>query len=183
MLSALLGRNILLNLVREEHHSNLIVVLNGAECKRCGYFRYHITLHLLLRSEIERAADINEQHHRKFTFLLINLYIRSMKTCGDIPVNITNIVTKLVFAHLAERHTAAFESRMVLAGKDIATQASCLYFNLTNLFQYVRCLHLYSNLRYKTNSFANNANHQGTSTLLIILLTISSLVTLLASAS
>ena len=88
-----------------------------------------------------------------------------METGCDIPINITHVITKLIFAHFAEGHTPAFESRMVLACKDIGTQTTGLYFNLTD--------------------FLDNLTgfHQGTSTLLIIFETISSLVILLASAS
>ena len=53
MLTALLRRDILLNTVREEHDADFIVVLNGRESNSCSNLRHHITLHLMLGTEVQ----------------------------------------------------------------------------------------------------------------------------------
>ena len=119
MLTTFLGRDVFLNLIGEKHNTNLIVVLNGAEGDGGSNLRYHITFHLLLGTEIERTTDIDQQHHCQLTLFLKYLHIWTMKTGGHIPVDITHIITKLIFAHLAEGHTPTLKGRMILACEDV----------------------------------------------------------------
>ena len=119
MLTTFLGRDVFLNLIREKHDPNLIIVLNSAESDGGGNLSHHITFHLLLRTEIERATDVNQQHHRQFTFFLEHLHIGTMETGCHIPVDVTHIITKLIFAHLAKGHTPTLECRMILTSEDV----------------------------------------------------------------
>ena len=52
---------------------------------------------------------------------------------GDVPVNIPDIVPKLIFTHLGESHTLAFKGRVVLAREDVLTQSSGFDLYLSDL--------------------------------------------------
>ena len=119
VLAALLRRNILLNLVREEYHANLIVVLNGAESQRGSNLRHHVLLHLHLRAKLQRTRHVDQQHHRQLALLLKDLHVGTMKPCRHVPVNVTHVIPKLILSHLAESHSPTLEGRMVLSGEDV----------------------------------------------------------------
>ena len=130
MLAPLLGRNILLNLVGEEDNANLVVVLYGTE-RQCGCnLSHHVALSLTLSAKVERTAHIDEQHHCEFALLLKHLDVWAVESCRDIPVDVPDVVAKLIFAHLAKRHSPSLEGRVVLSGKDIRAQSSRLYLYL-----------------------------------------------------
>ena len=134
MLSSFLRRNVLLDAVREEDDTYLVIVLNGTEGECGSNLCSQIALHLLHRTEIERPTDVNEQHHRKFPFLLKHLDIRLMKAGGHVPVDVSHIIAILIFAHLGKGHSPALEGRMILTCEDVLTQSASLDFYLPNLF-------------------------------------------------
>ena len=119
MLATLLWRDVLLNLIREEDNTNLIVILNSTEGKGGSNLCHHIALHLLLGSEIERTTDVDKQHHRHLALFFEHLYIRTMETSSHIPVDISHIITELILAHLAKGHTPTLKGRVVLTCKDV----------------------------------------------------------------
>ena len=102
MLSSFLRRNVLLDTVREEDDTYLVIVLNGTEGECGSNLSSQIALYLLHRTEIERPADVYEQHHRQFPFLFKHLDIRLMKAGGHVPVDVSHIIAVLIFAHLAK---------------------------------------------------------------------------------
>ena len=55
-----------------------------------------------------------------------------MKASCDIPVNISNVVAKLVFPNLRESHSPTLEGRMILAGEDVLAQSASLDLDLPN---------------------------------------------------
>ena len=126
MLASLFWRNILLNLVGEEDDTNLVVVLYGTERQCGGNLGHHVALGLPLRSKVERTAHIDEQHHGEFALLLKHLDVWSVEARRDIPVDVPDVVAKLILAHLAERHSPSLEGRMVLSGEDICAQSARL---------------------------------------------------------
>ena len=109
MLAPLLGCNIFLYAVGKEDNTDFIVVLYGRESEGCGNLGCHIALHLVGCSEVQRAADVDEQHHGEFSFFLENLHKGVMETCRNVPFYIADIVAVLVFAHLRESHTTPLE--------------------------------------------------------------------------
>ena len=119
MLPPFLRWDVLFYLVGEKDDTGLVVVLDGTECQCRSNLRHHIALHLVTGAEVERAADINQQHHRQLALLLKHLYIRAVEAGRDVPVYVAHIVAELVVAHFAECHAAPLESRMVLPGKDV----------------------------------------------------------------
>ena len=134
MLSSLLRRNVLLYAIREEDDTYLVIVLNGTEGECGSNLSSQIALHLLHRTEIERPADVYEQHHRQFPFLFKHLDVRLMKAGGHVPVDVSHIIAILIFAHLGKGHSPTLEGRMILTCEDVLTQSASLDFYLPNLF-------------------------------------------------
>ena len=134
MFLSLLGRNKFLDLVGEEHHADLIVILYGRKRQRSGNLRNDLFLHYVHGTKVTTPRYVDQQHHGQFALFFEHLYIRAHVAGGHIPVDIADIVAVLILAHFAECHTTAFESRMVLSRKNIARQAAGLYFNSPNLF-------------------------------------------------
>ena len=130
MFPAFLGWNIFLYLVGEEDDADLVVILDGTEGEGSGNLRHHVALGLHLGTEVERTADIYHEHHGELAFLLKNLDVRAVEAGSDVPVDVAYVIAELVLPHLTERHTASLESRVVLSGKDIRTQATRLYLYL-----------------------------------------------------
>ena len=130
MLAALLGRNVFLNAVREECHADLVVILDGREGDGGGNLGHHVALHLALRTEVQRATDVDHQHDGQLALLLEHLHVGAVEAGGHVPVDVAHVVAILVFAHLAEGHTPALEGRVVLPCEDVRTQAARLDFNL-----------------------------------------------------
>ena len=151
--------------IRSEKNPYLVVVLYRAEGQRGRHLRGHVSLRLLRRSEVERSADIDEQHDRQFAFLLEELDVGAVQACCDVPVDVAHVVAVLVFAHFREGHASSAESRVILSCEDVAAQSACADLDLAHLAQKL--------LRV----------HQGTSTLLMTWEMMSSVVTLAASAS
>ena len=119
-------------MVGKEDDADLVVVLNGGESQRRSNLRGAFTLQLPDSAEVERSADIHQQHHRKFTLFLEDLDVGMMETPGDIPVDVAHIIAILILAHFREGHAASLEGRMILPGKDVLAQAQCLDFYLTD---------------------------------------------------
>ena len=109
MLAAFLWRDVLLYLVREEYHPNLVIVLYGAERQRGGNLRGHVTFHLPRRTEVKRPRDVYEQHYRQLTLFLEDLHVGTVEAGSDIPVYISHVIAKLVFPNLRERHSPTLE--------------------------------------------------------------------------
>ena len=133
MFLSFLGRDKLLDLVREEHHADLVVVLDSrkGQCRRD--LRNDFFLHYIHGTKVPTSRHVDQQHHRQLPFFFEHLHIRADIAGGHVPVYIADIVSVLILAHFAKRHTAPFERRMVLSGKYIAGQAASLYLNPSNL--------------------------------------------------
>ncbi len=65
------------------------------------------------------SADVDQEHDRELSFLFENLDIGMTITGGDVPVDTPDVVAELVFPDFGKGHTPAFESTVVLSGKDI----------------------------------------------------------------
>ena len=137
MLASLFRRDVFFYLVREEDDANLVVVLDGTERQRGSYLRHHVALHLHLRAEVERAADVYQQHHRQLAFLLEHLHVGPVEARRDVPVDVAHVVAVLILAHLAEGHTPAFEGRMVLPCEDVRAQTARLDLYLPYFLEYL----------------------------------------------
>ena len=119
MLASFLWRNIFLYLIAEEDNTDLVVILYGRKSQGGCYLCHHVTLHLSLRAKVERTADVNHKHHCEFALFFKNLHVGFIEACRHIPVDITHVITILIFANLGKSHATPFEGRVILACKDI----------------------------------------------------------------
>ena len=143
-----LRRDKLFDTVRKKDDSDLIVVLYRRKSQRRGDFGNHLFLQFTYGTEITAGRHIDQQHDRHLPFLFKNFDIRTLLTSGYIPVNIPHIIAKLVFSYLRKCHTFSFKGRMVLPGKYVSGESTCLYLDAADLFQQLGCIHnTYSPLR------------------------------------
>ena len=129
---AFLRRDKFLHLVGEEDDAHLVVVLYGRESECRGYFGHRVTFHLVDRTEVTAATDIDEQHHRQLAFLFIDLDVGAVHARRYVPVDGAHVIAWLIFAHLAERHTTTFKLAVVFACEDILAQPVGLDLYLPN---------------------------------------------------
>jgi len=57
-----------------------------------------------------------------------------VKAGGNVPVDCPDLIANLVFAHFAEGHTPALESRMIFTGKQVVAESPGFYLDLPYLF-------------------------------------------------
>ena len=138
MLPSLCRADELLHLVGEEQGAYLVVVENRTVAEYRRNFREQLALGLHAGSELSRAADIHEQHHREFPLLLEHLYVRRAQPGRDIPVHGPHVVAPPVLPDFAEGHTTPLEGRMVLSRKDLPGQGLRPYLDLADLGKQVR---------------------------------------------
>src|SRR5690554_3110571 len=117
------GRDKLLNSIRKEYHPNFIIVLNGRKGKDSSYFSDYILFHLFKRTEITGTAHINKKHNSQFTFFFKYFNVRMVIPGGNIPVNVSDVVTVLIFPYFRESHTSTLECTVVFTCKDIPGQS------------------------------------------------------------
>ena len=133
MFFPLLRRNKFLDLIREKHHTDLIVILYSRKSQCRSDLRNNLFLHYVHGTKVSTTRYIDQQHHGQFALFFEHLYIRAHIAGGHVPVDIADIVAVLILAYFAERHTTTFKGRVVLSCKNIAGQAAGLYFNSPNL--------------------------------------------------
>src|SRR4051794_11637266 len=102
MRASLFGRDKFFNLIAKKYNANLIIVLDSRKRKHGAKFGSQVLLLLPLGTKVFRSAHIHQQHNGKLALLVKHLYVRVVKAGGNIPVNGTYLVAKLVFAHLAK---------------------------------------------------------------------------------
>ena len=72
--STLPGRNELLDPVAEEDQSDLVVVLDGAECQDGAELHGHLALEPLPGPEVPGGAHVHHQNHRELPLFLEDLH-------------------------------------------------------------------------------------------------------------
>ena len=100
MLFTLFGWDKFFNLITEKYNTYLVIILDRRESKSRGYFSHSLLLYFSTGTEIAASAHIHKKHNRKLTLLLINLDIRFILSRSHVPVNIADIITRLIFPHL-----------------------------------------------------------------------------------
>jgi len=58
-----------------------------------------------------------------------------------VPVDVADIVTKLILTHLAESHTSAFKNTVVFSRKNLIGQSTCFDLYFSDLFEQFLCFH------------------------------------------
>ena len=117
--------------------------MEGGEGYGGGYFRHHLSLLLHLRTEVSAGRHVDKEHHGHLPLFLEHLDEWLVEASRHVPVDVTDVIAVLVFAHLGEGHTATLEGRVVLSGEDVPRKAFGLDLDLTDLLYYfVSVLHL-----------------------------------------
>ena len=109
MLSSFLRRNEFFDLIREENHPDLIIILYSRKGQCGSYLRHDFFLHHIHGTEIAAAGYVNQQHHGQFSLFFKDFYIRTDIARSHIPVYVSNIVPVLVFTYFTESHTTSLE--------------------------------------------------------------------------
>ena len=139
--ATLLRRDEFLNLVGEEYHTNLVVVLNCRKCQCGGNLGNHLALVYAHCAEVAAARYIDKQHDGQLTLLLVDFHIGMVVACGDVPVDVADVVAILIFAHLRECHATPLEGRVVFAREYVLGQSTGLYLDFADLFQQFISIH------------------------------------------
>ena len=90
-----------------------------------------------------RTTDVYQQHHGQFSFFFKYFYIGLVVTSGHIPVDVSNVVSKLIIAHLAEGHSSSLERTVVFSRKNMVRETACFDLYFTDFFKYLFGLHFY----------------------------------------
>src|SRR5690606_2010791 len=157
MLLSFFGRNEFFYPVAKKKYAHFIIIIDRRKGKYGAYLGQDFIFHLCRSAKKRRAAHICQQHHGKFAFFFKYFNVRFAGTCSHIPVYGAHIVAILILPHLAERHTPAFESAVIFAGKNMAAQAPRLDFYLPDFFYQFGRVHL-KYLDFKSVYFLKNAD-------------------------
>src|SRR6266446_3820439 len=118
MRPALFRWNEKLDAIAEEEEPDLVVVSNRAEGEETSDFRRQLAFRLRNAPEISGRAHVHDQDHRQLTFLREFLDEGRAESRRHVPIDRSNLITRLIFAHLVEVHPATLEDAVVITGKD-----------------------------------------------------------------
>ena len=175
MPASLLGRDIELDLIGKDEEAHFVVVLGCGKGQDSTELRCQFVLHLVDRAELSGRTQIHGKDQGHFTLFHETLDIGLARACRDIPVDIADIVTGRVFAHLVKLHAATLEHAFVLASEARIHGPLGQYLNVSDFLDQL--------FRYHGLSFPALVCAYGTSILSKIICTMSSLVLSSASAS
>ena len=114
---------------------HLVIVYRGGKRQHRRDLRRKLPLCLYRSSEYPRRAYIYQKHDSHLPLLFEYLYVGRTQSGRDVPVHIAHVVSELVFAHLAEGHTPAFECRVVFSCKYLMRERFGLNLDFPYLFQ------------------------------------------------
>src|SRR5690606_12243859 len=109
----LLGRDEVLDVVREDEQPDAIVVPDGRQREHGGDLRGQLGLEAAPRAELLRAREVHDEQDRELPLLDVLLDIRMAHPGRDVPIDGADVVALLVRPHLAELHPPAAEDREV----------------------------------------------------------------------
>ena len=135
MAPSLFGWDVEFDRIGKEEKADLVIVSNRRKGQNRADFCHHLPFGAAGRTEIAGTADVDHQHDGHFPFFGEFLDMGDSGTGGDIPVDCPDIVTRNIFADLVEVHAAAFENRLITAGKAVVDQPVGPHLNLTDFFQ------------------------------------------------
>jgi hypothetical protein len=135
MAAALLRGDELFDPVRKEDAAHLVVVLRGGEGQHGGDFGDDVLFQPVGRTEHARGRHVDQQHHRQFAFLLVDLDVGFARAGRDVPVDVPHVVARTVLPHFGKRHAPPAESRMVLSGEDLVGKTAGLDLDLADAFE------------------------------------------------
>src|SRR5260221_6118496 len=98
MTPAFARRNEQLDSVAEEQEGDFVTAAGGREGQRAGYLRGKLTFGSADRAERGGSRNIQSKHHCQLALFTITIYQWPAHAVGDIPVDITDLVSGHVFA-------------------------------------------------------------------------------------
>src|SRR5205085_931605 len=138
MRPALFRRNEKLDTIAEEEEPDLVVVSNRAEGEETGDFRRQLPFRLRDAAEISGRAHVHDQDHRQLTFLREFFDKGGAEPRGHVPIDGTNLITRLIFAHFIEVHPATLEDAVVIAREDCLHETLGLDFERADFLKNLR---------------------------------------------
>ena len=85
--AALLGRDVMLDLIREQYCADLVVVANGIKGQDGGRFRGRFPLAAALGAEPARGAHVHQQHDDHLALFAEQLHIGPTETGRYFPID------------------------------------------------------------------------------------------------
>src|SRR5690606_21083401 len=132
---SLFGWDKLFNTISKNEQAHTVIVLNGAECEQGTYLRGQLALCLLRCTKVSTAAQVHHQHYGQLTFFTQALDRRRAGSRSNVPVDGSNVVARVVFAHVFELHTTTFERTVIASSHHVVHQPVRIDFNLANFRQ------------------------------------------------
>jgi hypothetical protein len=114
---------------------HFVVVADGGEGQHGGEFGGQFAFGLVARAEEARTAQVHHQHERQFALLDKLLDKRMVHPRRHVPVNRTDFIARLVFAHLLEIHALTLENAVVLAAQSFRNQPRGAQLDLADFFE------------------------------------------------
>ena len=102
---------------RRVPEAGAVAVAGGEQREETGELEHRGALAALAGAELQREAVVEEQHERELALLDVLLAVRFAATRGDVPVDVTDVVTELVLHDLVELAAASAESGAILAAE------------------------------------------------------------------
>ena len=143
MVAALLGRDKKFDLIAEEEQSDLVVVVDCAECQNRGHLGGELALAQIDAAECPRGADIDHQHHRHLSFFCELLHVGRIHARCDVPVDRPDLIARRILPHLFKVHSPTFEDAVILAGECGAHQPPGSELQPSDLFEDFFWVHLF----------------------------------------
>ena len=135
MARSFLRWNEFLDAVGEANQAHLVVVFDGGECQRGADLSGQLALQLNIATEEVRAAHIDQQHNGHLSLFAEEFDVGLAVAGADVPVDDADVVADLVFPHLLEFHTPAFERGVVLPREHVVDHVRGENLDAANLFE------------------------------------------------
>src|ERR1700674_1802637 len=94
---------------------NAIAVAGEQTCKYRNEFGRHLVLAQLLRPEVDRCAEVKEKPTGDLAVFLELTNMRGDQSGRDVPVDVANVVVRLIFAQVGKIQAEASQQRAIVA--------------------------------------------------------------------
>src|SRR6266496_584066 len=124
VLASFAWRKDVLNAVGEQHHADAVVVAHGGHGEHGSELTGKLALESLDRPEPFRPGEIDSEHDRELAFLDVPFDERPPHAGGDVPVDSTDFVSRLILTDFGELHPLSLEHAAVFTGEERVDEAA-----------------------------------------------------------